>query len=244
MLVPDLARFRALTFDCYGTLIDWESGIIAATAPWFAAAGRPHARERVLEEFGRYQHRHEEGDPAPLYPEVLRRTALDMQAALGLPREEAAARRFGASVGEWPAFPDSPAALTVLRRHYARLVILSNVDDASLARSRARLGDPFDFAVTAEQIGTYKPDPRHFETGLARLAEAGIAREQVLHVAQSLYHDHGPARALGLASVWINRRAGKSGVGATPPVAPGAAPDFTVTSLAALAAHVAAAFAR
>ena len=215
----DLSRFQALTFDCYGTLIDWESGILAA-ARASLPAGTPATDQAILDAFSRFEHANEEGDPAPLYPEVLARTFLQMQPALGAPQDEAAARKFGASVPDWPAFPDSAAALAVLRKHYKRLIILSNVHKAGIAASRRRLstaaGDPFDDAVTAEETGTYKPNLRHFERGQERLAAAGIAPDAWLHVAQSLFHDHGPAKKLGLASVWIDRRAGKAGEGATP----------------------------
>lgn len=241
----DLTRFDALTFDCYGTLIDWEAGIQAAVAPVLAAAGRAAPPEAVLEAFGRFEHAHEEGDPAPLYPEVLRRTMLDMQPALGLPADPAQAERFGASVPDWPAFPDSAAALASLRRRYRRLAILSNVHLAGIAGSRQRLstaaGDPFDFVVTAEETGTYKPSLRHFERARARLQADGIKPERWLHVAQSIFHDHGPAQRLGLASVWIDRRAGKAGGGATPDAT--GSWGLRVTSMAAFAEAVEAAFA-
>jgi putative hydrolase of the HAD superfamily len=241
----DLTRFQALTFDCYGTLIDWEAGIVAAAAPALAAAGRSATADEVLETFGRFEHAHEEGDPAPLYPEVLARTWLDMAPALGLPADAGVAQEFGASVPAWPAFPDSAAALAVLRKHYRRMGILSNVHLAGIGASRQRLstaaGDPFDFVVTAEQTGTYKPHPRHFDRAREILAADGIQPAQWLHVAQSLFHDHGPAKQLGLSSAWIDRRANKPGAGATP-VADGSW-GLRVTSMAEFAAAVAQAFA-
>jgi 2-haloalkanoic acid dehalogenase type II len=217
----DLTRFSALTFDCYGTLIDWEAGILAAIRPALAAQGVAPTDAAVLEAFGKYEHAHEAGDPAPLYSEVLRRTMLDVQRGLGMAHDPAQAEKFGASVPDWPAFPDSAAALAVLRRHYPRLAILSNVHLAGIAASRRRLStaaaDPFDFVITAEETRTFKPHLRHFERARERLAADGITEERWLHVAQSLFHDHGPAKQLGLASVWIDRRAGKQGAGATPP---------------------------
>ncbi|MCC7282352.1 MAG: haloacid dehalogenase [Acetobacteraceae bacterium] len=241
----DLTRFQALTFDCYGTLIDWEGGIAAAIAPALAAEGLRHAPEAVLEAFGRFEHAHEAGDPAPLYPEVLRRTMLDVQNALGMRHDARQAETFAASVPDWPAFPDSAAALAVLRRHYRRLVILSNVHKAGIAASRKRLsgpgGDPFDFAITAEETGCYKPALKHFERARERFAAEGIAPKNWLHVAQSLYHDHGPAKQLGLASVWIDRRMGKAGAGATPQAAAGY--DLHFPSMAAFAEAVERAFA-
>ena len=140
---------------------------------------------------------------------------------------------FGASVRTWPAFPDSGDALAYLKRHY-RLAILSNVDRASFTQSNAKLGVTFDHIFTAEDIGSYKPDLRNFEYALARLREAGVEKRAVLHVAQSLFHDHVPAKLLGLASVWIDRRAGRPGAGATPPAA--ATPDWRFESLAEFAA--------
>jgi 2-haloacid dehalogenase len=213
----DLARFQALTFDCYGTLIDWETGLLAA----IRQAGLEAPDESLLSTFARFEQPHQDADPAPLYPEVLRRTILDVARALGQTAGTGAADRFGDSVGDWPAFADSAAALARLRRHFKVLGILSNIDHASLAGSRARLsttaGDPFDWAVTAEDTRTYKPHHRHFEHGQARLQAGGIAPDRWLHVAQSLHHDHGPANALGIANVWIDRRAGRAGSGATPP---------------------------
>lgn len=216
----DLTHYQALTFDCYGTLIDWEQGIIEATrACWPTAAPVP-ADGAILDAFSRFEHGNEAGDPAPLYPEVLRRTMLDMQAALGVSKDPARAVKFAASVPDWPAFPDSAAALARLRRRYPCMAILSNIHLDGIAASRRRLsgtaGDPFDFVITAEETGTYKPHLRHFERARDRLAAAGIAPDRWLHVAQSLFHDHAPAKQLGLASVWIDRRAQKPGSGATP----------------------------
>jgi 2-haloalkanoic acid dehalogenase type II len=241
----DLTRFQALTFDCYGTLIDWESGILAAIRPALAAQGLAPSDETVLEAFGRFEHAHEEGDPAPLYSEVLRRTMLDVQRALGMKPDPAQAEAFGASVPNWPAFPDSAGALAVLRRHYRRLVILSNVHKAGIAASRVRLsgpgGDPFDDAITAEDTGTYKPHLRHFERARERFAAEGIAPGSWLHAAQSLFHDLGPAKLMGLSSVWIDRRMGKAGAGATPPTEAGY--DLRYPSMAAFAEAVEMAFA-
>lgn len=241
----DLTRVSALTFDCYGTLIDWEAGILAAIHPALAAQGLAVPDAVVLEAFGKFEHAHEQGDPAPLYPEVLRRTMLDVQQALGMRHDPAQAEAFATTVGDWPAFADSAAALAVLRRHYRRLMILSNVHRAGIAASRVRLsgpaGDPFDEVITAEDTGTFKPHLRHFERARERLAAAGIAPETWLHVAQSLFHDHAPARQLGLASVWIDRRMGKAGAGATPPTDAGY--DLRFPSMAAFAEAVEKAFA-
>ena len=146
----------------------------------------------------------------------------------------AEAAAFGASVGDWPAFPDSADALAYLKGHF-QLVILSNVDRKSFAGSNRRLGVEFDQILTAEEIGSYKPDLRNFEYLLARAGEAGVAKGELLHVAQSLFHDHVPANRMGIASAWIDRRHDKPGGGAT--IVPDPMPhyDFRFTSMRALA---------
>ncbi|MFQ5775851.1 MAG: haloacid dehalogenase type II, partial [Kiloniellaceae bacterium] len=220
-----LTDFSALTFDCYGTLIDWETGIAQALRPWAARRGLAAGDDELLEAFARHENRLQAEHPGMLYPELLGRTlraiAADFGARAGA-EEEAA---FGRSVKDWPAFPDSPGALAYLKRHY-RLVIVSNVDRASFRHSNDRLGVDFDLVVTAEDVGSYKPGLAHFESALARLADMGIPKEKVLHTAQSLFHDHVPAKKLGLTTMWINRRAGKAGAAARP--AERVAPDFEV----------------
>jgi 2-haloacid dehalogenase len=222
-----LHDFRALTFDCYGTLIDWESGLFTALGPLLRAAGQQDPRDAVLAQFARHESAQQAATPAMLYPQLLaevhRRLARDWGVAL----DEAAHVAFGRSIPDWPAFPDSAAALAYLKRHYV-LVILSNV-------SNARLGVAFDAICTAQDIGSYKPDPRNFRYLLATLERLGVAPRQILHTAQSLYHDHAPAQAAGLASAWIDRRQDAQGWGATRP--PAGTPDynFRFTSLAELA---------
>jgi len=146
------------------------------------------------------------------------------------PEEDA---RYGRSVPDWPAFPDSPAALQYLKQHYA-LVILSNVDRASFARSNERLQVQFDHVFTAQDIGSYKPDPRNFRYMLEHLAQAGHAKSDVLHTAESLFHDHVPAREAGLATCWIHRRREQGGFGATRPPEAEVRPDFHFDSMAAM----------
>ncbi|MSP67474.1 MAG: haloacid dehalogenase type II [Alphaproteobacteria bacterium] len=228
--VKRLTDFTTLTFDCYGTLIDWESGILAALRPWRERSGVTMTDNGLLEAYGAIESRQEAATPAAPYPAILGATLGELSSSLGHPASRDEADAFAASVGDWPAFPDSRAALQYLKRHF-KLVILSNVDRASFARSNARLGVAFDAIVTAEDVGSYKPDARNFQHLLRTLADRGIAEEQVLHTAQSKFHDIGPARAIGLATNWIDRRAGKAGGGATPPAAD-ATPDFTHTSLA------------
>ncbi len=231
-----LHDFTVLTFDCYGTLIDWERGIVEALGPWLSRRRAAIPPERLLTAFARHESAQQAATPAMPYPELLGRVLRRMGEEFGLEVSEQEARTFGRSVGDWPAFPDSREALAHLARHF-RLVVLSNVDRESFARSAARLGDPFDAVYTAEEIGSYKPDPRNFAYMLERLGAAGHRREEILHTAQSLFHDHLPAKAAGLATCWIDRRGGAAG-GATPEVATPVAPDFRFPSLAAMvAAH-------
>ena len=223
------SAFRAFTFDCYGTLVDWEGGILQAlhALPTLAADD-----EALLAAFARHEHAVQEQDPALLYTGVLRRVCKAIADDFGQAVSAAEADTFAASVADWPPFPDSVEALAYLREH-GLLMVLSNVDRASFAHSARRLGNPFHAVVTAEDVGSYKPAPAHFERAAALLAERGIAQDEVLHVAQSLYHDIQPASAAGLATCWIDRRAGRAG-GATPPS--DATPDMTFTDLAGLAA--------
>ena len=167
--------------------------------------------------------------PSLRYSELLVEVHSRLSERLGVAQDPAEAAAFGASVGDWPAFPDSAEALAYLKQHFA-LIILSNVDRQSFAGSNRRLGVEFDEILTAEEIGSYKPDLRNFEHLLARLGERGMANGELLHVAQSLFHDHVPAKKMGFATVWIDRRAGRPGSGATPPAK--AKPDATFPNMA------------
>ena len=223
------SAFRAFTFDCYGTLIDWEQGILRALR---ALPGIDADDDTLLAAFARHEHTVQEADPAALYPVVLGRVCKRVAADFGHTATDDEARAFAASIADWPPFPDTIEALAYLKRH-GLLMVLSNVDRASFAHSARRLGDPFHAVVTAEDVGSYKPAPAHFERATALLADEGIASGQVLHVAQSLFHDVVPGRAAGFATCWIDRRAGRPG-GATPPV--DVEPDITFHDLASLAA--------
>lgn len=227
-----LSDFKALSFDCYGTLIDWETGICAALRPLREASGA--SCEELLETFGPIEAAVEEEDPSRPYSLVLAEVHARLSRRFGVQASPSDDTAFGASVGDWPAFPDSAEALGYLKRHF-RLIILSNVDHRSFDRSRRHLGVEFDHVYTAEDIGSYKPDLRNFEYLLDQVRAAGILKEELLHVAQSLFHDHAPANRIGLASAWIDRRGAKPGAGAT--VLPDPMPtfDFRFTSLAGLA---------
>ncbi|WP_338666010.1 HAD-IA family hydrolase [Pararoseomonas sp. SCSIO 73927] len=229
----DATGKRVLTFDCYGTLIDWETGILDLVRPWLAAAGRADIPEDlVLTAFALHQARHQQTRPVLLYPEVLSRTWGDVAATFGLPDDPNQRVAFAASAGDWPPFPDTVAALRRLSSRFA-LAILSNVDEASLARSLRLLEVPFLLTVTAERVGSYKPGAPHFETAIADLAAQGYPKESILHVAQSRHHDVDPASRFSIPTVWVDRRHDKRGTGAT--IANTAVPLARVPSLTALA---------
>ena len=228
----DYGRFEALTFDCYGTLIDWESGILAGLRPSLGAQGISPADDELLEAFGRVEAEIEAG-PYRRYREVLATSLVSVCRAFGITPGPEEPALFGGSVVDWPAFPDSHAALVRLASRF-RLGVITNCDDDLFAASTRRLGVEFDWVVTAQSVGSYKPDPRNFEAAFERI---DLPRHRILHVAQSLFHDHVPAKRLGLSTVWIDRRQGRQGSGATPPA--DATPDATFPDMATLAAHAA-----
>ena len=227
MSTIDFGRFEVLTFDCYGTLIDWERGILDALQPILAWHDVDPTDDELLERFARHEATLESGEYLT-YREVLARTAEAICRDLGVVPTAEALAEFSLAVGEWPAFPDSAAALRRLARRF-RLGVITNCDDDLFARSNRRLGVGFEWIVTAQQVKSYKPSLNNFRQALAHI---GLPTEQVLHVAQSLFHDHGPAKQLGLETVWVNRRHGKAGSGATPMA--DARPDLEVPDLATL----------
>jgi len=228
-----LTDFGVLTFDCYGTLIDWESGIHTALQPLVTRVNRTLSRDEVLETFARHESAQEAETPAMPYSELLAVVHERLSRHWDVPPSADQARRFGASVPDWPAFEDSASSLQYLQRYF-QLVILSNVDRDSFRGSNAKLGVTFDAVYTAQDVDSYKPDPRNFAYLLARLGEKGIAPQQILHTAQSLFHDHVPAKAAGLASAWIDRRHESHGWGATMPPPQRVKVDFRFTSMAAM----------
>jgi 2-haloacid dehalogenase len=238
-LAVRLTEFQALSFDCYGTLIDWEAGLINVLSPWARSAGVDLDDEALLAAYSRHEAEAEVSYPAEPYPHILARSMRALGSELGSPASPDDAERLARSVPDWPAFADSAAALAALGRRF-KLIILSNVDRASFAASSRRLGVEFSAVITAEDVGSYKPSPRNFAALLAEARRLGIEDGKLLHVAQSLFHDHVPARQAGLPTAWINRRSGRPGWGATPaPPAP-VVPDWEFPSMAALAAAVAA----
>jgi 2-haloalkanoic acid dehalogenase type II len=229
-----LSDFKALTFDCYGTLIDWEAGILNELKPWARRNGLDLPDDRILEDFAEIESAVEHDHPAMIYRDVLAEVHRRLARSWGVPEDGAAARDFGDSVPRWPAFPDSAAALAYLRQHFT-LVILSNVHNEGIAASARKLGNPFHHIFTAEMIGSYKPSRRNFEFMIDKLNGLGIPKDKILHTAQSLFHDHKPAQEIGLVSAWIDRRAGKQGQGATKKLATPPKVQFRFETLAQLA---------
>lgn len=224
----NLSDFDAVTFDVYGTLIDWEPSIIDFLRRWAEQNGVSASEQDLLMAFDRARAEIQKERPAHLYPEVLRRcfdrVSAELGVAVNLPDREA----FAAMPHQWPVYTDSHAGLMALQTA-AKVGALSNIDNASLDSSCRKLGFRFDIVVTAERVAAYKPDWPHFQTGIADLEAMGITRTRILHVGQSLRADITPANRLGLKCAWINRPGrllGLSGEGAAE-----ARPDLTVSSL-------------
>ena len=209
-----LIDFKALTFDCYGTLIDWESGMIAALEPLTGRVAPALGRDAILEAHARQELRQQRYTPTMRYSDLLGVVYKRLAEEWDVPVDPEECAAYGRSIRDWPAFPDSAEALGYLKQHH-KLIILSNVDNASFAFSRARLGVVFDAVYTAEDIGSYKPSARNFEYMLDHLVDFDIARTEVLHTAESLFHDHVPAKAQHLSTCWIYRRHAQDGFGAT-----------------------------
>lgn len=230
----NLADFEALSFDCYGTLIDWEHGLREGLQKVAEMRSPSPDVDALLESYADAEAEVEQTNPGMLYPHVIAESVARAGNAHGIAVPPELGLEIGASVPDWPAFSDSANALGRLSQR-CKLIILSNVDRSSFAASNKRLGITFDAILTAEEVGSYKPDPRNFEALLKRVREMGIAQDKLLHVAQSLFHDHVPAKAAGLTTVWIDRRGGRPGYGATPIPANVVQPDWTFPSMAAFA---------
>ncbi len=232
-----LTDFKALTFDCYGTLIDWESGIVNGLVPLTSRVSETLSRDQILEAHARHESTQQRWTPGYRYSDLLaivyKRLAEEWQVVV-TPQE---CETYGQSVALWPAFEDSAASLAYLKQHYL-LVILSNVDNRSFSCSHEKLQVEFDAIYTAEDVGAYKPSDRNFEYMLEHLSMRGINKSDILHTAESMFHDHAPANKHGLTSCWIYRRHEQQGYGAT--MDPGGTPDyqFRFNSMADLvAAH-------
>lgn len=221
-MAPD--GVRVLTFDVVGTLIDFEAGILNCLRPLTGVGDA-----ELLESFGRAEDIQQQRTPELPFTQMLEPIYARMAAELGLP-DRAPLRE---SIPDWPAFPDAPRALRALGRRF-RLVALTNADNWAMTQLAATLGEPFDDAVTVEDVGVNKPDPQMFAYCLGRQSVHGYRRAEFVHVAQSQYHDIGAAHRLGYRTCWVERRHGESGTGATPAAATITTPDYHVTSLAAL----------
>ncbi len=228
-----LSDFKVLTFDVYGTLIDWETGITTALAPLTARSAAPLTRDAILEAHAFHESTTQAQTPAKPYPDVLAVVYKRLAEEWSIPVSWDECLSYGNSVADWPAFPDSKDALAYLKQHF-KLVVLTNVDNASFAHSNAKLGVDFDGRYTAEDIGSYKPTARNFEYMLQQLSRLGYEKSDILHTAESMFHDHAPANTFGLANCWIYRRHDQTGFGAT--MNPGTTPttNFTFHSMADL----------
>jgi 2-haloacid dehalogenase len=227
--VLDPQPFEYISFDCYGTLIDWEQGILQALSKCFDQF-QVHRPADVLQAFARWESKIESGDFLP-YRQVLIQVLQSLSNEFSVPCADK--EILANSVGQWQPFPDTLQSLERLKRNGYRLAVLSNVDRDMFTQTAEQLGQPFHRVLTSDEIGSYKPDPNNFKT---MLNELGCEPDSILHVAQSLYHDHVPARQMGIASVWIDRPSILPGQGATPPA--DASPDLRLNSLSELADYL------
>jgi 2-haloacid dehalogenase len=225
----DFARFEILTFDCYGTLINWEEGILGCMHRILSSHGKTLDDATILELYGEFEAQAEHGEYRP-YRDVLQSVVRQFGERLKFPVTDAEANSLPQSLPNWKPWPDTVDALRKLHSRF-KLAIISNVDDDLFAGTRPKLGVQFDEVITAQQAGAYKPSLKIFELALSRI---GVPPHRVLHVGQSIYHDVIPAQSLGLATVWVQRPSARAGVGAVK--AAQATPDLQVSSLAELAA--------
>lgn len=222
----DFERFEWVSFDCYGTLVDWETGICDAVAGVFARYGVRRSRDEILAMFSDAEPKAQSAGEFREYRQALRDVMelMAWEASIRLPRDQADA--LPDSLPHWPVFPDAADALKTMQSRY-KLAIISNVDDDLFAGTAANLGIAFDAVVTSQQVGSYKPDLRNFNAAMERMA---VGKERWLHVGESLFHDIGPANLMGIASVWVNRPDRGGGSRRTD-----AAPSLEVPGLAELA---------
>lgn len=229
-----LGDFKALSFDCYGTLIDWESGMVAALRELTSRSRTPLTRDQILEAHARHESQQQAQTPGKLYRDLLPIVYKRLAEEWDVPVTNAECEAYGTSVRNWPAFVDSASALHYLKKFY-KLIILSNVDNRTFAFSNEKLEVQFDAIYSAEDIGSYKPADANFDYMKRHLADLELEPHEVLHTAESLFHDHVPARRHGLANCWIYRRHEQKGFGAT--MTPSEMPDidFRFNSMADLA---------
>jgi 2-haloacid dehalogenase len=223
----DFKQVRLITFDCYGTLIDWESGMLGSLRPLFAGA----SDDQLLRLYSEIEPEIQSASYLP-YRTVLGRAVEQIGQRLNRKVSPTEAESFAESLKQWQPFPDTVAGLHTLARHF-KLGIISNIDDDLFAATNKLLDTSFDLIVTAQQVRSYKPSLNNFHEAIRRAGEAGIGKEEILHAAESRHHDIAPANVLGLKNVWVNRRFGKVGGGATR--TSDARPGLEVHSLAELA---------
>ncbi len=224
----DFGRFRILTFDCYGTLINWEAGIFGALRPILATHGKSLGDSDILALYGELEPQFQQGK-FQSYRDVLRNVVKGFGKRLGFAPSEIEADSLPNSLGSWPPFADTVSSLRRLRSRF-KLAVISNTDDDLFAETARQLEVSFDFVITAQQTSCYKPGLAIFEMALQKI---GLPREQVLHCGQSVYHDVVPAKSLGLASVWVNRPSARTGIGAVRRATED--PDLVVPDLQTLA---------
>jgi 2-haloacid dehalogenase len=224
----DFTRFKLLSFDCYGTMIDWETGIFSALRPVLNAHGKNITDSTLLELYSDLEASAEKGEFLR-YRDVLQSVVRGFGERFGFSPTNGEVRSLPESLANWQPFADTVEALRKLKARY-QLAVISNVDDDLFATTAPKLGVPFDHVITAQQAGCYKPCIRMFELAEQR---AGISREHWLHVGQSIYHDVIPAQSLGIATVWVNRPSPRPGAGAAKAVA--GKPDLEVPNLSTLA---------
>jgi 2-haloacid dehalogenase len=224
----DLTRFKVLTFDCYGTMIDWETGIFSALRPILAARGKKITDSALLELYSELEASAEQGEFLR-YRDVLQSVVRGFGERLGFSPTDAEVRSLTESLATWQPFPDTVEAMRKLKSRY-QLAVISNVDDDLFATTAPKLGVSFDHVITAQQARCYKPCMRIFELAEERM---GVSRKQWLHVGQSIYHDVIPAQSLGIATVWVKRPSPRPGAGAAR--AAFGKPDLEVSNLKTLA---------
>ena len=235
-----LKKYKALSFDCYGTMIDWESGIWDAMQPLLLQNKANINRAQGLEAFAIIETQQELETPDMLYPELLTHVHSKLAQHFDLQTSTSLDSSFGQSVPHWPAFPDSADALRILKAHF-KLVILSNVNQQGFAASNKKLGVEFDAIYTAQDVGSYKPNHKNFEYLIKNIkADLNISPDEILHTAQSLHHDHVPATVAGLAKCWIDRQdlANHENWGATAVVKERPSVDYRFTTLMQMAEQV------
>lgn len=220
-------QFKVLSFDCYGTLINWETGILSALKTILSNHNIHRSDNRILELFAQYESTQESGDYLK-YRDVLKNVLDDFGKTFNFTPTESEATALAESIQTWEPFPDTVKALKALKTRY-KLTIISNIDDELFAYSAKKLEVEFDWLITAEQVKSYKPSMQNFEIAIQRM---GINPDKLLHVAQSIYHDIVPANTMGITAVWVNRRKGQEGFGATAPAS--GHPDLEVPDLQSL----------